>query len=147
MQQRFIRLGLVFALAIAATGAAAQTSTSGSSGGTPASGPGGQLLSEGFFGASSGGVGSGAVGSPINTNTPATGSLGFFGPGALWSADKPAVGSPMGNTPGVELVSAAANGSSNASAPAGGAGATTATPSKPQVSLGGVGPRRFLTPG
>ena len=134
---------------MAATGAAAQTTTSGSPGGTPASGPGGQLLSEGFFGASSGGVGSGAVGSPINTNTPAAGSLGFFGPGALWSADKPAIGSPTGNTPGVELVSTAANGSSNASAPAGGAGAaaTTATPSKPQVSLGGVGPRRFLTPG
>ena len=131
-------LGLAATLAFTATAAMAQTGAPGGAAGSP----GGQLRGEGFFVPSSGaGVGAGGVGSPINTNqAPA----GLFGPGGFFANAKP-VTSGAGTPAGVQLVDspAAANGTSNASAPTGAGGVTTAA----RPNLGGVGPRRFLSPG
>lgn len=134
MLSRSLAALILVAATLPATGASAQTGAPGGSAGSP----GGQLLGEGFFSptAVGGGVGSGAVGSPINTN-PGGAGIGLFGPGGFFAEARPMTATS--STPGgAQLVDSPATGNGAANASASG-GATAKTP-----RLGGVGPRRFF---
>ena len=136
MRRQTIALTAFAAMAFAG-GASAQTSVPGSPGGNAGS-PGGQILGEGFFGPTSagGGVGSGAVGSPVNTNPNP--SLGLFGPGGFFANAKP-VDFGGGNGGAYPVDFGGGNGSANG---AGSGGAPPTTTHRP--SLAGVGPHRFF---